>query len=769
MGEVVEVALPFSLPYPLLYYSEKPFEEVFGRRVLVPLKKKVVVGCVIGRGKGWEGEIKGIKHVIDEKPLLEERDIQLARWLSRRYFYPLGMVLKHFFPPAFFVDTGGVFVFSGNVLQGFEELVGFVKGRRVTKRELVRLFGKDLVNDAIDKGVLIPDPGPRARDLVKKRKIYRAVPGRSPSKGRKKKVYEYLLSKGEAGEEELKRELKVTKKTLETMREEGFLEVKEVEVLYQGFRDETVERIPGLSEEQREVVKNILSSKENEHLIFGVTGSGKTYCFLEVAKDFLEKGRQVLIVVPEVGLTPQMLRRVEGYFQGKRLGLYHSYLTDRERALTWFRAFDGDVDLVLGTRSSIFLPLRRLGLIVIDEEHDDSLSQESGLKYDVREVASYMAERWGVKVIYSSATPSFTTYFRAKKGKIFLHKLEKRYGDVELPKVELIDMRGEGRGVLFSERLVEKIGNTLEKGHQVIVFHTRRGYSPYALCTGCGYTFKCVNCSLTLVYHRSERVFRCHWCGYEEKGKDRCPRCGGYDIRFYGSGSEKVEEELKRLFPGARVERLDSDITRKRYSLTDILFRFYRREIDILVGTNMVVKGHDFPGVRLVCVTGTDNILNLPDYKAAERNFQILTQVSGRSGRKEKGEVVIQTYNPQHYSIQYVLQHDYEGFFEREMEFRKRLSYPPFKDVLLMVLKGKEKKSVKEFGDKVKAFLEEKYFNLPRIGPIPAPVPRLKGLYRMIVLIKGEKEKLIELGWDVLKSFKSSSIELTINPETLLV
>ncbi len=773
MGEFVEVALPFNLPYPLIYDSPYPLHKVLGKRVLVPLKKRIVVGCVIGPGKKML-EARPIKHIVDKRPLLTEKDIEFAKWISRRYFYPLGLTLKHFFPPAFFIDTGGVFVYSGAEAKGeLQEIASFSQRKSsVTKRELIRLFGKELTNRAIDEGILIPDPGPSLEKLRKVRVIYEAVPGIEPPGGKKGEIYRFLLDIGGAELGAIRKRFRVTSKYMEKMEKEGYVSRKEEEILYDGFRDFPLEDISvTLSSEQQKVVENILRGGR-KHLIFGVTGSGKTFCFLEVAKKVVEGGGQVLIIVPEVGLTPQLLRRVEFCFKGMRLGLYHSYLTERERALTWFRAFDGEVDVVLGTRSSIFLPLRRLKLIIIDEEHDSSLQQDTGLRYDARELADYISETRDVKLIFSSATPSFETYYKAIKGDIALHRLTKRYGSVDMPKVEIVDLKKEGEKLPFlSPRLIDRMKENLEKGRQIIIFHTRRGYSPYAICADCGYTFKCVNCSLTLVYHKRDKTFRCHWCGYEEKGRDRCPKCNSYNIRFYGAGSERVEEEIKKIFPEVVIERLDSDSVRRKGRLTSILSRFHDGGIDILVGTNMVVKGHDFPRVGLVGVTGTDNVLNLPDYKAAERNFQLLAQVAGRSGRRERGDVLIQTYNPNHYSITCVLSHDFEGFFRKEMNFRKELGYPPFKDILLVVLKGKEKDVVKSFSHELREFLEENYPKLIRLGPFPAPVPRIKGFYRIMTILKDEKDRLVDIGWKLLDLKRPSSIEmdLYINPETLLV
>ncbi len=773
MGESVEVALPFNLPNTLTYISPIPLSEALGRRVLVPLRRKVVVGCVVGPSDPVP-QARDIKHFVDERPILTHSDIDFARWISKRYFYPLGLTLKHFFPPSFFLDSGGVFTTSRLCVEGFEDIASYVskKGYGATKRELYRLFGRERVEEAIGLGVLVPPPPPTTERFKKKMVIYSAS-GDVPSglKGKKEKIYSYLRENGPKDASFLRKLFKVTGPFLERMVSEGILEKREVEVLPSGFGLDVGDGIKELSSHQEMAVDGILRGGR-EHLLFGVTGSGKTFCYLEVARRVVEDGRQVLIVVPEVSLTPQLLSRIKGFFPEGRVGLYHSYLSDRERSLVWFRCLDGEFDVVLGTRSSIFLPLRRLGLIVIDEEHDPSLQQDSGLRYDVRELAGFISSKRGVKVVYSSATPSFEVYHRAVKGEVSLHVLPERF-KVGMPEVEVVDMREEEEiAPYISRRLVEAMEDTLSKGKQVIIFHTRRGYSTYAICSKCGYSFKCVNCSLTMVYHRRDRVFRCHWCGYQERFSGACPSCGGEDIRFYGTGSERVEEAIRALFEGISVERLDSDTVRKKGRLSQILSRFYMGEIDVLVGTSMVVKGHDFPGVYLVGVTGTDNILNLPDYKASERNFQLLAQVSGRPGRKGEGRVIIQTYNPSHYSIRHVLNHDFPSFFQEEMAFREELGYPPFLDILLFIVRSKDRALSLEVSKGLFGFLSARFPGLSRFGPFPAPVPRMKGFYRSIVMVKGKKEALVDVGWSVKKGLKlpgSVSLEMQINPETLLV
>ncbi len=773
MEEAVEVALPFNLPYPLSYISPLPFGEVLGKRVLVPLRRKIVIGCVIGRSTLGMNGLKRIVHVVDKRPILVAEDIEFAKWISRRYFYPLGLTLKNFFPPSFFVDTGGVYTVGREDLEEFTEICAYARGKKygVTKRELYRIFGKDQVERAISQGVLVPSPTPSTERFLRKRVFYLARDGNFALKGKRQRVYSFIKERGGAELKVLRERFGVTRSFVDDMVKDGFLEKKEEEIVYTGFDGYTLEFSGELTVSQRKVVDGILRNA-GEHLIFGVTGSGKTICYFEVAKRVLEEGGQVLIIVPEVSLTPQLFSRARSFFGSSELGLYHSYLSERERSLTWFRALDGSLRVVLGTRSSIFLPMRDLKLIVIDEEHDDSLTQDTGLRYDVRELSWFLARRRGVKVIYSSATPSFTTYYRAKRGEVFLHKLPKRFGVESLPQVEVVDMRKEEEiRPHISKKLFEEMERTLSMGKQVIIFHTRRGYSTYAICSKCGYAFKCVNCSLTLVYHRKERRFKCHWCGYEERYLGKCPSCGSESIKFYGVGSEKVEEFLRELFPEAVVERLDSDAVKKRGKLIEILARFYDREIDILVGTNMVVKGHDFPGVFLVGVTGTDNVLNLPDYRSSEKNFQLLTQVAGRPGRRGEGKVIVQTYNPDHYSTRCVLSHDFDSFFEKEMEFRKDLGYPPFADMLVFVVRAKERETA---FDESKRLLEEVLKSFPEaksFGPFPAPVPRIKGFYRTVTILKGDREKLLEVGWflkHLLSGSSKISLDLYLNPTSLL-
>lgn len=502
-----------------------------------------------------------------------------------------------------------------------------------------------------------------------------------------------------------------------------------------------------LNAQQKEAFRiihnSILSGSPETILIRGITASGKTELYMQAISEMLAKNKQAIVLVPEISLTPQAQERFAGRF-GKRAILLHSRLTGAERAGAWREIYDGKIDIVIGARSAVFAPLKNLGLIVIDEEHENSYKQNESPRYHARDVALKRAQSCGALVIMGSATPSLESFYAARREEHKLIHLTKRIDDKPLPEVEIVDMRREfsGKGYfLFSRRLRDALEEVLKKRKQAIVLLNRRGYSTFLMCKGCGYVARCKHCSVSLTYHSGREVLRCHYCDYEEPLPSICPECNKNYIRRLGMGTQQVEKRIKEHFPLARIQRMDSDVTRKRHSYVDILKRFEQREIDILVGTQMIAKGLDFPEVTLVGVISADTALNLPDLRASERTFQLLTQVAGRAGRgDDPGKVIVQTYNPRHYAIQYAKLHDYIGFYNKEIDFRRQLLYPPFTHFIAVIVRGKDKKKAGEASVKLGAFLEEKRPDTIKIlGPIPAPLPKIRGKFRFQLILKGSK------------------------------
>jgi len=450
--------------------------------------------------------------------------------------------------------------------------------------------------------------------------------------------------------------------------------------------------------------------RERIFLLHGVTGSGKTEIYLRAVQAALENGRQSIVLVPEIALTPQLWERFLDRFPG-RVALLHSGLGQRERYEEWQRVKRGEADVVLGVRSAVFAPVTRLGLVVVDEEHEPSFKQEETPRYHAREVAIMRARWWGAPVILGSATPSLESFAQARSGSYRLLELPRRIDDRPLPPVQIVDMRQEladGNRSIFSRVLREKIEERLRQRQQVILFLNRRGHSTFVLCRECGYVARCPHCDISLTYHQDPNLLNCHYCGYATPAPDRCPRCGSPFFRFFGAGTEKVEREVARLFPQARALRLDLDTTGRVGSHQRILGAFAKGDADILIGTQMVAKGLDLPRVTLVGVVTADTLLNLPDFRAAERTFQLLTQVAGRTGRgEEAGEVIIQTYAPEHYSIQAASNHDYKGFWEKEMAFRAPARYPPFSRLINIVVSSPKEEVAQKTAGELGALLQE--------------------------------------------------------------
>lgn len=499
-----------------------------------------------------------------------------------------------------------------------------------------------------------------------------------------------------------------------------------------------------LTPDQRLAVEHICRrldpSFPRKLLLYGITGSGKTEVYLQAIKRGLNRGRQALVLIPEISLTPQMVERFQERFPGQ-LAVLHSRLTPANRSREWERIKSGQAPVVLGARSAVFAPLSDIGLIIIDEEHENSYKQEEAPRYHAREVAWWRAGYHRAILLLGSATPSLESFHETEQGQSTRLDLPFRIGEADLPQVEIVDMRQEilqGHRHMFSRPLLAELKQVLSREEQVILFLNRRGFANFILCRECGFVVQCPRCRISLTMHLNRRKLICHYCSYETDIPLTCPSCGGRYIRFQGVGTERVENEVKRLFPRQQVIRMDSDTTSSRGSHELLYRRFKNKQASILVGTQMIAKGLDFPEVTLVGVIIADTALNLPDFRAAERTFQLLAQVSGRAGRGSAGgKVVIQTYHPEHYSIRAASGHDYPAFYRQEMERRCSLEYPPYGDLIRFLLAGTDEKLVWEAANFVVAQLESLNGGL-LLGPAPAPLYRLKYHYRLQIILKGK-------------------------------
>lgn len=503
-----------------------------------------------------------------------------------------------------------------------------------------------------------------------------------------------------------------------------------------------------LTEDQAKVIKpieNSIQEKRNENfLLFGVTGSGKTEIYLQSIEKVINAGKEAIVLVPEISLTPMMVTRFKRRF-GNRVAVLHSGLSHGEKYDEWRKIQRGEVKVVVGARSAVFAPFTNIGIIIIDEEHEGSYKQEETPRYHARDVAVKRAAYHQCPVVLGSATPSLESFARGKKGVYTLLTLENRVNNRALPSVEVIDMRDEmrsGNRSMFSKVLFEKLEDRLNKGEQSVLLLNKRGYSSFVMCRNCGLVVTCPNCDISMTYHRTQSLMKCHYCGMEEQVPNVCPDCGSDHIRYFGTGTQKVEEELGKLMPQARVIRMDVDTTRRKGAHEALLKKFENGQADILLGTQMIAKGLDFPMVTLVGVLSADTMLHLPDFRASERTFQLLTQVSGRAGRHElPGEVVIQTYTPEHYSIQLAAEQDYQEFFAREMFLRRQNDYPPYYFIVLITISHEDLMKTVDTAETITAYIKRKVGPKTVVfGPSASPITRINNRYRYQCLIKYKRE-----------------------------
>lgn len=559
--------------------------------------------------------------------------------------------------------------------------------------------------------------------------------------------------------------------SLNTLIKKNILLEKKLEH-YRLSYNEKIEPKKELTNDQKSVVDEVLANTGYfPYLLFGVTGSGKTEVYMELIEDALNKGKTSIVLVPEISLTPQMVLRFQKRF-GDNIAAIHSALSDGEKYDEWRRIVKGEAKIVIGARSAIFAPLNNIGMIIIDEEHSDSYKQDdSNPRYNAKDIALLRGKYHNCPVIMGSATPSLEVFARAKKGVFKLLELPNRINGKSLPHINIVDMNemiSKTKGH-FSPVLLEAISARLLKNEQIILLLNRRGYSSFVTCKNCGYTFKCPNCDITLTYHKSSRTLRCHYCGYGTKVYDTCPECHEKSINDLGVGTEKVEEELNKLFPESRILRMDFDTTSRKGMHEKMIKDFKNHEYDILLGTQIVSKGLDFDNVTLVGVINADTSLNIPDFRSSETTFSLLAQVAGRAGRSDKeGEVIIQTFNPEHYAIQYTKKHDYLGFYNREMSIRRELKYPPYYYICYVKISGKDNKYIYEESLKITKLFHNKLINMIILGPSPCTIFKLNNIYRYGIILKYKKdEDLREVLNKVIEHYKDSrniKIDVNFNP-----
>ena len=732
----------FDYKVPIEY--EENAIELIGARVLVPFgrMKELEEGFVVNIKEKTEYEVKEIAKV--EKKFLNELKINLARWMARRYFCNVSECLKLMLPPGT----------TSKVIQNR------VKEKSVNFVSLLK-----------DEDEIEFDIG------TKKLKSDKQI-----------RTLKFLLENGDSLVSDIEMFADSSRAVVNTLCKNGYVEIVEKKIERDPFEGKDIERTEKLklNKEQQEAFDIICDSMDDmlfsEFLIFGVTGSGKTEIYLQLIEKTLNENKSSILLVPEISLTPQTVNRFISRFGKENIAVLHSKLSVGERYDEWNKINEGRAKIIIGARSAIFAPAKDLGIVIIDEEHDSSYKSEMTPRYDAKEIARYIAKENNIPLVLGSATPDLDTFYRAKNEEISLLKLIKRANEKSLPEIEIIDLREElakGNKSMISTRLYGEIENNLNNKKQTILYLNRRGYSTFIMCRNCGYIAKCKNCDINLTYHSNTNKLKCHYCGREENVLTICPECGSKQIRYFGTGTQKLEFEINKIFPEATTIRMDVDTVSKKNSHEQILDKFKNENIDILIGTQMVVKGHHFPNVTLVGVIAADGSLNIDDFRANEKTFQILTQVAGRAGRgEEKGKVIIQTYNQDNISIECAKKQDYELFYNTEIGMRKQLKYPPFCDIILMGFSSENKKEVEKIANSIHLYLKNRVIN-ENIGiilykAIPSPIDRIKNKYRWRILIKCKfSEEIIDLLNDALEyskklKVKETRITIDLNPNNMM-
>jgi primosomal protein N' (replication factor Y) len=756
------IVIPSPLKQPLMYEVPLDLRDQVsvGMRVLIPLGKRKVVGIVFEMMSETDlTETRPILALLDQQPILDSALIQLSRWMAQYYLATIGEVLGTILPPTL---------------------------RGESQRTVVARPGSFLVSHPLDQKIL-------ALLRQKHGKISVKFLNREISGGN---VYQ----------------------SLERLESQGAIEIRErLPGLRRRLKEVRLDRDPAVPQAQGRFIPNPEQDRALQQidsrlqkggfetfLLHGVTGSGKTEVYLRAIERVRQSGRRSLILTPEISLTPQLMDRLNDRFPG-RIGVLHSGLTAAERWAHWWHIGRGNVDVVVGARSAVFAPLRDLGLIVVDEEHDSSYKQEEGVRYNGRDVAVVRGKLSGCPVVLGSATPAIESYDNCRQGRYRLLEITNRVNERPLPRIEIVDLRSELKRPcagsinknskpqksvplkkknpthgLISQQLAEALRENYEKSRQSLIFLNRRGFSNFLQCTLCGYVLRCEYCSVTLTLHLKQKTICCHHCNFRRAITEICPGCGNATLSGVGAGTEQIEQSLHQLVPDAHIARMDRDTTSQRGSHETLIRQWEKGQIDILVGTQMITKGHDVTGVTLVGALLADLSLNLPDFRAAERTFQLLSQVAGRSGRgDDPGKVIVQTYTPDHYAIQHLINHDYKGFLQAEMEFRRAVSYPPFSRLVSLRVDGPKSDEVESKAKTLAEKMRERESRktdfrgqIEILGPAPAPIYKLRNRYRWQLLLKGKQiSPLLELAnyaRNLLPRSRNSRLQIDVDPYNML-
>jgi primosomal protein N' (replication factor Y) (superfamily II helicase) len=791
MSTFCDVVLPVPLDRAFTYKLKADDDPPVGGRVVVPFRQEKLIGVVTRlHDEAPPVEARLIESVLDQVPILNPELMELAAWIAQYYLAPLGEVLRSMLPLMAEVrrstsyrisEIGQTILFEG-AQQGSSRrsrltaddqnieytVLNYLSDGHPAKSGTLRTATgatAELLTNMLRKKWLLRETEAAPRDARRMVRFAVLVAEARPPKLNENQLAILAELAGAGGSLPIPvlRRLEVPSTTLQTLVKRGLVSIEERPAAFHLSAAAGPQTRHVLNAEQQAALTKIRAALDGENfgacLLHGITGSGKTAVYLAAMQHARLAGRSAILLVPEIGLTPAMAAQLHGTF-GDSVALLHSALTPDERAEQWYRIRRGEARIVVGTRSAIFAPAENLGLIIVDEEHDLSYKQEEIPRYHARDVAVIRAKTVGATVVLGSATPSLESWRNAETGKYALIEMKERVNQRPLPVVDLVDMRLEfqetGQESIFSRVLLERAKAAIDRGEQAIILLNRRGYSFAVLCRACGEKMQCENCAIALTHHKSilpgETVaspsgqrLKCHYCGYVKTVPKRCPKCESEHLFYLGAGSQQGEERLQELFPQARIGRMDRDTVRNRFDMEHLLARLHSGEINLLVGTQMIAKGHDIHGVTFVGVVGADHALGLPDFRAAERVFQLLTQVSGRAGRGElPGNVLVQSYYPEHYAIQCAAAHDFRSFVKKEMQYRKWMHYPPHAVLANIIVQSPRLEEAAGWAASLgKCFAAMPLEQVRVLGPASAPIVRIKRIYRFHLLLKAAQRQAL--------------------------
>ncbi len=800
----INVAL--NIPAEKLFTYEVPInlqnQIAVGKRVFVSFGRRKRTGFIVEVNNSCSLEkVKSISEILDEEPLFGEQDLRFYSWIANYFMYPLGKALAEIIPagsekkdflwitPLPWINEIPLPPAQNKLLELLQQ---YPQGIALTA--LTKISGLKNISPVIcslQLAGLLQITEKQNKQLALRREKFATLKNSKIAEAKLTRKQEELIAfmqgKGNMALPDLIQQSGTSSAIIKRLQEKGMIELSETEKIRTAVMEpltyENAIRFTLNSQQQKaflEISAQLGNNIFTPILLHGVTGSGKTEVYLNAIAQALENNGSAIYLVPEIALTPQLISRIQGRFDPEQIAIMHSGIAEAIRYDQWRQIKRGQIKLVIGARSALFAPLPNLKLIIVDEEHDASYKQDDRLCYHGRDLAVVKAKIDCAVVVLGSATPGVRSYYNALNKKYSHLEISKRVLDKPLPEIEIIDMKAQleeqGKAPIISAALIAAIEMTLLKKEQVLLFLNKRGFDTFLVCADCGYNFRCPNCAVSLKNHAAEGVIKCHYCNYTQKALPVCPTCRGNHILSYGVGTQKLEAEITKLFPDSHICRMDSDTTKAKGAQEKILQKLWQREIDILVGTQMITKGHDFPFITLVGVISADTSLNMPDFRAGERTFQQLTQVAGRGGRgSTPGKVIIQTFNPQHYALKHVRNHDYQSFYAEEIAFRKDLKYPPFGRIINLRLSATNKETLLEqaklLGKMAKKLRAQFGNKVGIMGPTESPLAKIKGRYRWQMLLKSENaQALHQLARELLQKMEKSTVKVTVDvdPENFM-